>query len=62
MVKVDNIMMAVAERRMAMGMTVRFLPLPALVNMLMMLIVDMQVLVFHRRVHVLGLAGTMRRP
>ena len=52
----------VPEGSVLVWMAMRLLSLPALVCVLMMLVVEVQVLVFERVVHVFRLAGVVSRP
>ncbi len=61
-VKVDDIRVRVPEGSVLVWMAMRLLSLPALVRVLMMLVVEVQVLVFERVVHVFRLAGVVSRP
>jgi hypothetical protein len=62
MVQVDDEAMAVAQPGVAMRVAVRLGPLPALVLMAVMLVVEVQMLVAHFRVLVLEQLGIGRRP
>ncbi len=62
MVKVDNVGVLVLEGSVPVWMAMRFLSLPALVFVLMMLVVDMQVLVLQRLVQVFDLDRVVGRP
>ena len=48
--KVNNVRMPVSQGSMPVRMTMRLRSLPSLVYMLMVLVMDMQVLVFYRLV------------
>ena len=59
---VDNVGVPVFQRNVPMRMAMRLRSLPAFVSMSMVLIVDMQVLMLKRLVHMLHLAGVVSRP
>ncbi len=62
MVKVDNVGVFVYQRHVPVRMAMRVLSLPALMCVLMVLVMDMQVLVFQRLVLMLQIARVVSRP
>ena len=61
MVKVDNVRVLVLEGSVPVWMAMRFLSLPALVYVLVVLVMDMQVLVFQCLVPMLQIARVVSR-
>ncbi len=62
MVKVDNVGVLVLEGSVSVWMAMWRLSLPALMYVLMVLVMDMQVLVFQRLVPMLQIARVVSRP
>lgn len=60
--EVDHLGVFVFQRAVTVRMAVRLRPFPALVVVLLVLVVDMQVLMFHGRVQMVQLARIVRRP
>ena len=61
-VKVDDVGVLVGDRAMPVRVAVRLRPLPALVHMLVVLVVNVQMVVLDRLVPMLLLLGVVRRP